>query len=342
MANNDASEVAVTQEYEVFPVTYSVVSPSDVLEEARRRYRLVEPTTCRLLRRGLHDTYLITALEERYVARLYRTGSRSSSDVGYELDFLTHLAQKGVSVSRPVPDREGRSMHVLSSPEGPRPFVIFTYASGARVRWDESESRLAGWLLSEIHAASADFVSAYTRAAFDLEYLVDRPLAALRPFLTRRQNDWTYLCVLVERIRASLALLAPDLDWGACHGDFGAKNIHIDQRRRLTAFDFDRCGPGWRAFDFALVMWAANGRKRPEMWRAFLAAYLERRNLSAADLAAMPLFHALARLGSLGLLATHADTWGILRVDDTNLDGSLAFFRQWEAEYAALHGSMRV
>jgi Ser/Thr protein kinase RdoA (MazF antagonist) len=341
MTNNDVSGLAVTQEHEVFPVTSSVVSASEVLEEVTHRYRLVQPTTCRLLRRGLHDTYLITAFGERYVARLYRTGSRSSSDVGYELDFLTHLARKGVSVSRPVPDGDGRSMQLLSAPEGPRLFVIFTYASGARVRWDEMESRLAGRLLSEIHAASSDLVSAHARDGFDLEYLIDRPMASLRPFMSHRRNDWTYLSALVERIRARLAGLASDLDWGVCHGDFGAKNIHIDQGRRLTAFDFDRCGPGWRAFDFALILWAASGRKRPEMWRAFLAGYLERRNLSAADLAAMPLFHALARLGSLGLLATHANAWGKLRVDDTNLDGSLAFFRKWDAEYSAPGGSVQ-
>jgi Ser/Thr protein kinase RdoA (MazF antagonist) len=326
---------------EVFPVTYSVVAPADVLDEIKRHYRIAQPTACCLLRRGLHDSYLVTAPGDRYVARLYRTGARSSSDVGYELDFLTHLARKGVSVSRPVPDGDGRSMQLLSAPEGPRLFVIFTYASGARVRWDEMESRLAGRLLSEIHATSSDFVSAHARDGFDLEHLIDRPMTSLRPFLSHRRNDWGYLSALVERIRARLTALASDLDWGVCHGDFGAKNIHIDQGRRLTAFDFDRCGPGWRAFDFALVMWAASGRKRPEMWRAFLAAYLERRNLSAADLAAMPLFHALARLGSLGLLATHANAWGKLRVDDTNLDGSLGFFRQWEAEYSALEGSVQ-
>jgi Ser/Thr protein kinase RdoA (MazF antagonist) len=341
MSKDDDGKFTAGQGKAVFPVTYSVMSPADVLAEAKRVYRIALPATCRLLRRGLHDTYLISSCGERYIARIYRAGSRSSSDVGYELDLLMHLSQKGVSVSRPIADEEGRLMRLLSAHEGLRPFVVFTYAHGERLSWDEVDTRLAGRLLAQIHSASADFVTTHMRAAADLEHLVDRPMSAIRPFLVHRRSDWAYLAALASRIRAHLADRAHDLDWGVCHGDFGAKNVHIDPHGKLTAFDFDRCGLGWRAFDFALIMWAATGRNRPDMWRSFLAAYLEDRSLSTADLAAMPLFHGLARLGSLALFARHASTWGRKFVD-SNLDDNLAFFRLWEAENSAVHSAVQV
>jgi Ser/Thr protein kinase RdoA (MazF antagonist) len=61
--------------------------------------------------------------------------------------------------------------------------------------------------------------------------------------------------------------------------------------------------------------------------------YAEARPLGAADLAAVPLFHALCHLANLGLLAQNAADWGTLRLSDWLLDRELAFFRRWEAEH---------
>jgi Ser/Thr protein kinase RdoA (MazF antagonist) len=223
---------------------------------------------------------------------------------------------------------------LVAVPEGTRPLVVFSYARGVPLAWTETQSQLAGRLLASIHTAADDFVSRHTRADLDLDYLVDRPLRTLRRFLMHRPDDWVYLETLAERLRRSVSGLREHLRWGVCHGDFGAKNIHTDEAHTLTVFDFDRCGPGWRAFDFALVMWAATGRKRKDIWHSFLRGYQETRILGAADLEAVPLFHALAQLSGLGLIAKHADTFGRLRIDDVNLDAWLTFFRRWEMEQA--------
>ena len=68
------------------------------------------------------------------------------------------------------------------------------------------------------------------------------------------------------------------------------------------------------------------------MREAFLEGYATRRSLHDADLQVLPLFHALARLGSLGMLAANASAWGRLCLHDESIDGALAFFRAWEDE----------
>src|SRR5439155_6307555 len=125
-----------------------------------------------------------------------------------------------------------------------------------------------------------------------------------RPFLAHRPDEWNYVQGLGDRLRTCAeAAIRMGLEWGICHGDYGAKNIHITEDQTLTVFDFDRCGPGWRAYDFALIQWGAMGRNKNHMWDAFLQGYTERRCMAEADLAAVPLFHALCHLASLGVYA---------------------------------------
>jgi Ser/Thr protein kinase RdoA (MazF antagonist) len=288
-----------------------------------------------LLRRGLHDTYLVVNGATRYIVRAYRSGVRSSEEVAYELEALTHLVTRRVRVSSPIPDAHGQVVQLLAAPEGSRPLALFSYAPGVRLAWTEAESRLAGGLLAEIHLASAAFAPVHSRAGRDLESLVDRPLVEIGRFLKHRPQDWSLLTDVAVRIRAGVTAVADALEWGFCHGDYGAKNIHVDAAGHLTAFDFDRCGPGWRAGDFALVKWAAVGRRRPEMWTAFVEGYRERRPIANVDVEAVPLFYALALVSAMGVLASNVDTWGTARVDNAALDGWLTSLRTWEAQHAS-------
>jgi Ser/Thr protein kinase RdoA (MazF antagonist) len=82
------------------------------------------------------------------------------------------------------------------------------------------QSALYGRAAAAIHHASHDFRSAHARFQIDLRHLLDEPLAAIRPPLAHRPEDWGYLLRLADRLRESLAALpAEDLDWGVCHGD---------------------------------------------------------------------------------------------------------------------------
>jgi Ser/Thr protein kinase RdoA (MazF antagonist) len=338
-ATFDGPQVAASTS-ELFPVLRSILSPEALLQKVTEAYRIGAPLECRLLKRGLNDTYVITTPDGPYILRVYRARWRSEPEIMYELELLCHLAAQGVSVSVPIAAEDGRLALPVAAPEGTRHLVLFTYACGTRLSWTtEDDAFLAGSAVATIHAGSDGFRSSHRRTPLDLEYLTRAPIEALRPFLAHRPADWEYLEYFAALLRSrTTELIAQGLDWGVCHGDFGPKNIHISANRTLTVFDFDLCGPGWRAFDLGLMQWVAMDHKEDGMWKAFLKGYSATRALPAADIAAVPLFHAAGHLSSLGLFAENVGDWGSADMSDWLFDREIKFFREWAADHASEAG----
>ena len=313
----------------VAPVVYSTLSPDALLAELAGAHTIAGRARCELLQRGLNDTYLVRAGAERYIARLYRAGSHTPAEIAYELELLLHLAGRGVSVSVPIAWRDGRLQRPLAAPEGSRQLVLFSYAAGSPLAWEREEhSAIAGRLAASVHAAADDFACAHPRRPLDLEELVERPLAAVRPFLAHRPGDWRELVGIAARLRERIADAADaGLDWGVCHGDLNVKNIHAGAGA-ATLFDFDFCGPGWRAFDLAAGPYYAVPEGRPGIWEAFLSGYGEIRALSPGDRESIPALHAAARLWSVGLKARRAAESGTMRMSDRRFDALLASLRE--------------
>jgi Ser/Thr protein kinase RdoA (MazF antagonist) len=319
-----------------FPAVSSVLSPDALLGELVSAYTLADPASCALFQRGLNDTYLVRAGDERFVARVYRAGYRSPAEIGWELELLEHLAGKGVSVSVPVSGRDGGLLRALPAPEGSRQLVLFSYASGSPLTWDsEQDSALAGRLAASIHAAADDFATTRPRRALDLDELLERPLQAIEPFLAHRPKDLRYLTDISQRLwdRITSAAAADDgLDWGPCHGDFGVSNLHVAKDRRAMVFDFDFSGPGWRAYDL-VAAWRIGGRgERTRGWRAFLRGYETVRSLSRHDQSAVRHFDVAGRIWSLGLRAARTRESGVARLGDWYVDDVLGSLRRREAE----------
>jgi Ser/Thr protein kinase RdoA (MazF antagonist) len=327
--DNTSSDRGAEESRAVFPVVTSLVAPEYVRAQVDRQYEL-GATSCQLIERGLNDTYLVTTRTERYVARLYRAGWRSSSDIAYEIDLLLHLAAKGVSVAAPIRAASGKFAHAVPAPEGLRQMVLFSYAGGRSVKWNGERGYRAGGLLAAIHRATKDFRSLHIREGFDIEQLIDKPLRTIRPFLARRSDDWTFLERFAASLRDQTAAVGRDLGWGVCHGDFDAHNIHIRDDGTPTAFDFDFCGPGWLVFDLVIPKWGAMNIRRPEVWDAFLDGYIESTPLMAMDVASLPLFQALRHLWGMGLRARNAVHQGSSSINAAYLAYRLEWFRKWE------------
>ncbi len=335
MTGVDGIGVVPAPDCNLLRITYSILSADALQAEVAQAYAINTPTTCQLLLPSMNDTYLLTTRDNRYILRVYRARWRSPSEIAYELELLAHLADRGISVSTPIADRDGELIRPLLAPEGTRHLVLFTYAEGTYLPLTEGvNSWRIGQVAAAIHSASEDFVSRHPRFRLDLEYLIDRPLEAVRPFFAQRPDDWEYLQGFAGRVRARAdAVVHAGLDWGVCHGDLGGGNIHVAEDQTLTVFDFDLCGPGWRSWDLAAIQQAAMDQNQGGAWGSFLEGYLHRRRLAVADLEAVPLFCAIHHLWRLGLQASNVADWGILRVSDSILDRELTFFREWEAEH---------
>ena len=314
------------------PVTYSILDAHALAALVEKAYAIGPPLSCELLLPSMNDTYLVSSADRRYILRVYRASWRSASDIAYELDLLIYLGARGVRVSVPIAAQDGCLFRSLMAPEGTRHIALFTYAEGEPLTWENvDQCRKAGQLLAAIHAVSDDYVNPGTRTALEGGQLIDRPVAALAPFFAHRTEDWTYLTAFSTKLRDRLDAVADVLNWGVCHGDFGGGNASVDATGP-TAFDFDLCGPGWRAFDLAAIQLVASSKKNPAIWDVFVSGYRERRSLSPADLSAATLFCPIHRLWRLGLQAEHAQEWGVVRLSDAVMDRELRAFRTWEAE----------
>jgi Ser/Thr protein kinase RdoA (MazF antagonist) len=320
---------------DVLPVTYSILSADALLARIAEAYDLGKPLDCRLVRPGSNDTYAVTTSEDRFMARLYGAGWRSQPEISYELELLGHLAAGGVGVSLPLVGRDGIVARPIRAPEGTRYLVLFTYAKGKPLNWErERDAHLAGRAAAAIHAASEDFEGPNGRFELDLAYLVDAPLAALEPFLAHRPDDWRDVRRLAARLRNNAeAAIEGGLDWGVCHGDLGNRNVYLADDDTLTVIDFDLAAPGWRAYDFVAAQWLASYSGRAYIWDAFVNGYTQARPLAAADLAAVPVFHGISRLWTIGLDASNVWRWGTLPMSDFYLDSYLESLRSWEVDF---------
>jgi Ser/Thr protein kinase RdoA (MazF antagonist) len=316
-----------------FPVVQSLLSPSALLEVVAAEYDVGRLLDCRLWIAGHADVYLVTTDRDRYVLRVYRTGWRTDDEIAYEIDALRHLTKKGVSVAVPVVRKDGAWFRTVEAPEGARQLALFTFARGRAAPGEAGFSEHFGRGLAALHAATDDFRSSHARFRLDLAILLDRPLSRLAPLLAHRSEDWRYLVELAERLRRGVeAFTGARLDWGFCHGDAFGGNAHLDGEV-LTHFDFDDCGPGWRAYDLATYRWICAwraGDAADARWQEFLSGYRERRPLAESELAAVPLFVAVREIWVAGQNAGVAPIRGHWPV---NFDNRLRFLRQWEQEH---------
>lgn len=322
----------------VFPATYSTLCPVALSAFLSEKYALENPQ-CKLLVRGVGDTYLAETSGSRYILRVYRSSHRSLPQIREEVNLLLALKAAAVSVSYPLPDIQGETVQLLDAVEGERCTVLFTYAPGHPVRLlDDHQLRLLGREMARFHQVSSAIVHGKARWEFTGEQLFVRPLTLLQPFFANNVEDYMWLQQAADRTAAKLSSLN-GLSTGYCHFDFLPKNMHFDQNT-VTLFDFDFMGFGWLANDIAsfwqyLSLEVYTKRmtqtEADRQYQLLLDAYREHRALHAAELEAVPYialgwwlfymgfhtthdqFHAFVQPGQLklftGLLKHMADTY---------------------------------
>ena len=318
---------------DMFPVTSSILSVEALLRQVASDYAIDDLLYCRLIRRGLSDTYLVQSVAKPYILRVYRPTWRPLSEILYEMDMLTYLHQNGASVSTPIERKDGSFVYGLYAPEGLRYMVLFTYAKGEEPVLTEEQGYQMAYATAVIHQASEGFTSSSTRFSLDVNYLIHKPLQLAKPYLEHRADDLAFLFKLADALSERIMDLAPELDWGICHGDGTERNAHISDDGIVTFFDFDCGGMGWRAYD--LATFRMNVRKREQgnaIWAAYLKGYSSVRAIKPVDLEAEPLLFVARIFWSMGIFpATAAD--GIAEpLNDGYIDRQLKFLRPWVAK----------
>jgi Ser/Thr protein kinase RdoA (MazF antagonist) len=322
-----------------FPITYSLLATDALLLHIKDHYEIHEPDKLQYFLRGMNDTYILETALEKYIFRVYRADRRSKSDIDFELELLNDLQDKGINVSIPIPRKDGIMINEFLVPEGVKYGVMFSFAEGNEKSIHAVEdSYLFGQAVAQIHKATDNFKSEHVRGMLDFEHLIEKPLHTIKLHMDHRQEDYQFLYDLVMQLKAQIeAHLEAGLDWGICHGDLhGNTNVAFTDEGKLTHYDFDICGYGWRAYDiaeFRLAREIHSGHSKDEveqLWAAFLNGYKSMRNLSDNDISAVPMFVALRQLWLFALCFNEGELIGAADFDNGFIDSKMDYFRNLE------------
>ena len=298
-------------------IARSFIAAESVAEIVAAEYDCPPPVSAKLfsklLRTQDNDHYLVTAGDgAQYAFRMYQQGDRFrrvESDYLYEMDWLNFLRERELPVSYPITRRDGGTIGHLDAPEGLRYYAMFSLAHGDPLSLKDPEQLYTmGEMMARIHVVSDGFTSPHARKPIDLAYLLDRPLERIRRlWIDDRIGELDLVLTAAEEARDELAGLVdqfPADGWGPIGGDFHHSSVYFDEVNRPTFFNFDLCGPGWRAYDIAAFLSNANLMHAPaERAEAFFAGYFAVRQLNDAEHAAIAPFLTIRRVWLMGAFA---------------------------------------
>jgi Ser/Thr protein kinase RdoA (MazF antagonist) len=294
------------------PFGYSRLSPQGALAHLLPAYALARDTRCHFFAAGLHDNYLVEDSAGKYILRVYRAAWRTREEILFELELLDYLHRQGAPVAAAKTTQDGHRYVTIDCPEGPRSAALFSFAPGSApgAAIDRVQSRVLGRAVANVHRLADGYQPAHARPPLDLALLLDSSVLALGGFLNTTQR--AYLEQLQEKIQRHLPTIprvAPF--YGPCAGDINANNFHVTESGKITLFDFDQCGYGWRAFEmgkfFAATLehaaWAG-------LREGFRLGYESARQLQPVELRALPYLTLVADIWVMGIHARNADYLG--------------------------------
>jgi len=316
-----------------FPAVRSLLSPEALGAEVECTYAVGHVERVVLLRSLTNDVYQVTAAGEKYVLKVYGHGWRSFGEIAWEVDLLDHLSASGLPVDPAVLRADGEAIGTIAAPEGRRHTVLVPFAGGKKPDGPSPDLyQEFGRVMALLYQVSNSFVPRYTRRPLDLAHYLEPALVLIPPRLVHRPEDLEFVLQLVARARERITVLAPELDWGICHGDVSLDNIHVLDDGRIILYDLDLGGPGWRSSDpYGVMMWLVRGT--PQHFKAFLAGYRQVRPLTEANLEAMAWFVPIRLLDNMRYhLSDYLTLRGSHALGEGYLDDELTMLRRWDRD----------
>jgi Ser/Thr protein kinase RdoA (MazF antagonist) len=298
-----------------FPVTNSNLSPAHLGLFVQEKYSLHKSTTCKLIRAGINDTYLVISNLEKYVFRVYSLNWRTKVEIEEEIRMLNELRENRIPVSYAVVDRENNYLQKLNAPEGDRFGVLFTYAEGEKLhRFPGEVHYQVGELMAQIHKVTHN--QSINRVTYSPEVLLVDSLVQIEHFLNADSEEMTFLgstqqYLLNQLLGADVSQMRP----GIVHLDIWFDNLNITSCKHITLFDFDFCGNGWLALDIAYyIMQLHNVEKYDEKEYlpkvdSFLEGYESFTTISTEEKRLIPTLGVSLYYFYLGIQCRRYDNW---------------------------------
>jgi Ser/Thr protein kinase RdoA (MazF antagonist) len=292
-----------------FPVEYSSLSATALLQFIVRQYNMEKHATMVFLKRGFNDTYLITSGAKKFILRVYKYNWRTREDIQTELRLLLYLNENDISVSVPLTDILEGYIQSIQAPEGMRYAVVFSYAEGEQIKKITIEQAcLLGAETASIHQLTQQKQMGVTAQDYDIGKQFRHTIGVLQPVLVNHQREYEYLQQLEQLFLKTFSTIKEnELAKGICHGDLQSENIHITPENKFTFFDFDFFGTGYLIYDIGVFMWYDHKNKPPEIMRSFLKGYESKRPLTSTEHRLIPWFSTLRAIFQMTLYCTISD-----------------------------------
>lgn len=239
---------------EKFPTINSTLSPNELSKVIQQKYLLSDKTECNLFRAAMNHLYIITDDEKKFVFRVYTHNWRTKLEIEEELRLLIHLKETDQQVAYPIADKSNEYIQKIDAPEGQRFGVLFSYANGAKTaKFSNQTSFLIGQTLAKIHKSTEKFM--LNRIAYNSQSLLVDSLLRTKNFFKNKTDEIKFL----EQLSNFLTIKFDNIDekqmrYGTVHLDVWFDNMHIDNEKDVTFFDFDFCGNGYLCFDISYFL----------------------------------------------------------------------------------------
>lgn len=298
-----------------FPVTNSNLSAAHIGLFLQEKYNLSKGTTCRIIKAGINDTYLITDNLHKFIFRVYSFNWRSETEISEEINLLNQLKQNNISISYPIKDTEDKYIQILNAPEGSRFAVLFSYADGHKLYSYPVEVHfLIGALMARIHEITN--TQKLNRVDYTPEAILVDSLNKIANFLPENIEEFNFLLsaqkyLLNEFKHADTSQIRQ----GIVHLDIWFDNLNITDDNQVTIFDFDFCGNGWLCLDIAYYILQLHNIEKYEAAdyqpkvESFIKGYESVTPISTEEKRLIPMLGVSLYFFYLGVQCQRYDNW---------------------------------
>jgi Ser/Thr protein kinase RdoA (MazF antagonist) len=266
--------------------------------------------TLRYVRSSANHIYAFARGEQELYLRLSPASEREKGQIAAELDFVKHVAERGVAAARPVPSAGGKLVESLAASDGLYHAVVFEGLKGQQ--WvqslEMSDAMLRQWgrTVASMHEAAKDFKPAAKRRRKSWKDLFGWARKVLEP-----EREEAAKAELERAIGWMESLPAEEGNFGLAHGDLELDNLVWDGKR-FQVLDFDDCLYHWHAADVAAALedlWLADGGAKSKKVGQFFKGYREVRADEGIERGDIPKFIRSFQLIDLArLIAAYRDT----------------------------------
>ncbi|WP_353096623.1 phosphotransferase [Empedobacter brevis] len=316
-----------------FPVIASTLSQTELGEFINEKYQLENHFDCKLFRTGVNHTYFLSNVNTKYVVRVYCHNWRTKAEIQEELDLLNSLKKYNLSVSTPIPDKNGNLIQEILAPEGLRYVVLFTFAEGEKMRFMTNETCFAiGSMMAKIHNVTA--TKKINRINYNSDVLLYKAYEKLNLFFSEDLDEMIYLKQISSKIAKRFEKIhLSEHQKGIVHLDIWYDNLSVNKENEITIFDFDNCGNGSLILDIGyfckqLFFIETDKNEYETKVESFINGYKKVRNLSRKELDLIPESGASIFVFYLGVQAQRFD-WSNIFLTENYLKMFVGRIKNW-------------